>query len=52
MKAVWKGYLKCSLATIPIKMFNAVAKNSPWAQPQKASNGCAPGGVASYAFRR
>ncbi|MFI5331661.1 MAG: Ku protein [Desulfobaccales bacterium] len=28
MKAVWKGYLKCSLVTIPIKMFNAVAKNS------------------------
>jgi DNA end-binding protein Ku len=24
MKAIWKGYLKCSLVTIPIKMYNAV----------------------------
>ncbi len=28
MKAIWKGYLKCSLVTIPIKMYNAVAKSS------------------------
>jgi DNA end-binding protein Ku len=28
MKAVWKGYLKCSLVTIPVKMFNAIAKTS------------------------
>lgn len=28
MKAVWKGYLTCSLVTIPIKMFNTVAKSS------------------------
>lgn len=28
MKAVWKGYLKCSLVTIPIKMYNAIAKSS------------------------
>lgn len=25
MKAVWKGYLKCSLVTIPVKIYNAVA---------------------------
>jgi DNA end-binding protein Ku len=24
MKAIWKGYLKCSLVTVPVKMFNAV----------------------------
>ncbi len=29
MKAIWKGYLKCSLVTIPIKMDNAIAKGSP-----------------------
>lgn len=28
MKAVWKGYLKCSLVTIPIKMYNAIASRS------------------------
>jgi DNA end-binding protein Ku len=28
MKAIWKGYLKCSLVTIPIKMYNAIAKSS------------------------
>lgn len=28
MKAVWKGYLKCSQVTIPIKMYNAVAESS------------------------
>jgi DNA end-binding protein Ku len=28
MKAIWKGYLKCSLVTIPIKMFNAIARSS------------------------
>ena len=26
MKAIWKGYLKCSLVTIPIKMFIAITK--------------------------
>ena len=26
MKAIWKGYLKCSLVTIPIKMFTAITK--------------------------
>ncbi len=26
MKAIWKGYLKCSLATIPLKMFTATTK--------------------------
>jgi DNA end-binding protein Ku len=26
MRAIWKGYLKCSLVTIPIKMFTAVTK--------------------------
>jgi DNA end-binding protein Ku len=25
MKAVWKGYLKCSLVTIPIKIYNAIS---------------------------
>jgi DNA end-binding protein Ku len=25
MKAVWKGYIKCSLVTIPVKMYRAVA---------------------------
>ena len=28
MQAVWKGYLQCSLVTIPLRMFNAVAKSS------------------------
>jgi DNA end-binding protein Ku len=26
MRAIWKGYLKCSLVTIPIKMFTATVK--------------------------
>jgi non-homologous end joining protein Ku len=26
MKAICKGYLKCSLVTIPIKMFTAITK--------------------------
>jgi DNA end-binding protein Ku len=26
MRAIWKGYLKCSLVTIPIKMFTATIK--------------------------
>ncbi|MFZ5450082.1 MAG: hypothetical protein ACOZFS_15745 [Thermodesulfobacteriota bacterium] len=26
MRAIWKGYLKCSRVTIPIKMFTAVTK--------------------------
>jgi DNA end-binding protein Ku len=26
MRAIWKGYLKCSLVTIPIKMFSATTK--------------------------
>jgi DNA end-binding protein Ku len=26
MRAIWKGYLKCSLVTIPVKMFNTAAK--------------------------
>lgn len=28
MKAIWKGYLKCSLVTIPLKMYNTIAKSS------------------------
>jgi DNA end-binding protein Ku len=28
MKAIWKGYLKCSLVTIPVKMFNAVSRRA------------------------
>jgi DNA end-binding protein Ku len=28
MKAIWKGYLKCSLVTIPIKMFNAISRKA------------------------
>jgi len=28
MKAIWKGYLKCSLVTIPIKMYNVIGKRS------------------------
>ena len=28
MQAVWKGYLPCSLVTIPLRMFNAIAKSS------------------------
>ena len=28
MRAIWKGYLKCSLVTIPIKMFTATTKRS------------------------
>jgi DNA end-binding protein Ku len=26
MRAIWKGYLQCSLVTIPIKMFTATTK--------------------------
>lgn len=26
MKAIWKGYLKCRLVTIPIRMFTATTK--------------------------
>jgi DNA end-binding protein Ku len=26
MRAIWKGYLKCSLVTIPVKMFTAAVK--------------------------
>jgi DNA end-binding protein Ku len=26
MKAIWKGYLTCSLVTIPIRMFTAITK--------------------------
>jgi DNA end-binding protein Ku len=29
MKAIWKGYLKCSLVTIPIKMFTATTRRTP-----------------------
>jgi DNA end-binding protein Ku len=25
VKAIWKGYLKCSLVTVPIKMYNAIS---------------------------
>jgi DNA end-binding protein Ku len=28
MKAIWKGYLKCSLVTIPIKMYNAISPSA------------------------
>lgn len=28
MRAIWKGYLKCSLVTIPVKMFTATTKRS------------------------
>jgi DNA end-binding protein Ku len=28
MRAIWRGYLKCSLVTIPIKMFTATTKRS------------------------
>ena len=28
MRAVWKGYLKCGLVTIPVKMYNAVKKKT------------------------
>jgi DNA end-binding protein Ku len=29
MKAIWKGYLRCSLVTIPVRMYNAIVKSSP-----------------------
>lgn len=29
MKAIWKGYLKCSLVTIPVKLYHAVAPKTP-----------------------
>jgi DNA end-binding protein Ku len=29
MKAIWKGYLNCSLVTIPIKMFTATTRRTP-----------------------
>jgi hypothetical protein len=25
MRAIWKGYLKCSLATLPTKMYRQIA---------------------------
>jgi len=28
MKAIWKGYLKCSLVTIPVKMYHAVSRKA------------------------
>ena len=28
MKAIWKGYLKCSLVTIPIRMYNAIGRKA------------------------
>ncbi|HEX16136.1 MAG TPA: Ku protein [Deltaproteobacteria bacterium] len=28
MRAVWKGYLKCGLVTIPVKLYNAVKKHT------------------------
>ncbi len=28
MKAIWKGYVKCSLVTIPVKMYNAVHRKT------------------------
>jgi non-homologous end joining protein Ku len=28
MKAIWKGYLKSSLVTIPIKMFTVITERS------------------------
>jgi DNA end-binding protein Ku len=29
MKAIWKGFLKCSLVTIPVKLYHAVARKTP-----------------------
>jgi DNA end-binding protein Ku len=29
MKAIWKGYLKCSLVTIPVKLYHAVTHTTP-----------------------
>lgn len=29
MRAIWKGYLKCSLVTIPIRMYRAVTRTTP-----------------------
>jgi DNA end-binding protein Ku len=29
MRAIWKGYLKCSLVTIPIKMFTTSTTKRP-----------------------
>uniref|UniRef100_A0A7C3ZCQ5 Non-homologous end joining protein Ku n=1 Tax=Desulfobacca acetoxidans TaxID=60893 RepID=A0A7C3ZCQ5_9BACT len=29
MKAIWKGYLKCSLVTIPVKLYHAVIQKTP-----------------------
>jgi DNA end-binding protein Ku len=29
MKAIWRGYLKCSLVTIPVKLFHAVTQQTP-----------------------
>ncbi len=28
MKAIWKGFLKCSLVTIPVKLYHAVARKT------------------------
>jgi DNA end-binding protein Ku len=28
MKAIWKGYLKCSLVTIPVKLYHAVTRKT------------------------
>jgi DNA end-binding protein Ku len=29
MKPMWKGYLKCSLVTIPVKLYHAVSQQTP-----------------------
>jgi len=29
MKPIWKGYLKCSLVTIPVKLYHAVSPKTP-----------------------
>jgi DNA end-binding protein Ku len=29
MRAIWKGYLKCSLVTIPVKMYHAISRTIP-----------------------
>jgi DNA end-binding protein Ku len=29
MKPIWKGYLKCSLVTIPVKLYHAVTQQTP-----------------------
>jgi DNA end-binding protein Ku len=49
MRAIWKGYLKCSLVTIPVKMFAATTKRP--LQFHLYHKECGPGSGRNCAVR-